>query len=560
MRTIPHDPKTLGPWAAELIGQCRISAGKRAAVARALKQWRYSGSPYGDGAIMNKLGAHVSRLASYLFSPADLRFLLEFENIYPKVILQQGAMGARALTREFERRDFDMQFADSVDMALEQGACIPKIMWWNGAATCKLIPPYQFGVYREDINGLEGQEAVVETSYITIHDFWRRIAHLPNAHELLRKARAAARQKNASDDAQPYFHQIVIAGTSPVVQTASPFTNQPGGFVNVNTDPTPAFMSPEVAMDLLPFHELYVKDDARGDYTTIQIVEPDILIAPYFKHTNMFIPGMLPYGLTQPNSVQGYFWGRSEMADLLKLQSLLRDRMEDIKKIMSLQYDRIYAFIGFEGMNDERYDQMKQAGWIAQDTQGAKVEDLTPELPQGAFTEIETIIRFMDELSGFVPILMGQGDPGVRAGTHASTLNRNASPRLRDRALKVERQCGDLGNTLYELIAAKEARAYWTSDEANGDKGGEFLLSQLPEDRRITVDSHSSSPIYEQDQRETAAFLAKLQAIDGEGVLDLVNVPGRDALKNRYKEMQAQKAKMVAEHPELLTGGKKKAG
>src|SRR5262249_8791202 len=149
---------------------------------------------------------------------------------------------------------------------------------------------------------------------------------------------------------------------------------------------------------LVLFHELTVVDDARGDYTTIQIAEPDILIAPRHRRQNFFVPDEHPYVIVRPNYMANYFWGRSELLDLLKPQALLRDRLEDIKRIMSLQYDKLLAFIGFDGMNDETYDQFRNAGWITNDKPGAKVEDLTPKLPDSAFTDVHEIERIMDEI------------------------------------------------------------------------------------------------------------------------------------------------------------------
>jgi hypothetical protein len=199
---------------------------------------------------------------------------------------------------------------------------------------------------------------------------------------------------------------------------------------------------------------------------------------------------------------------------------------------------------------------MKQAGYYSMDS-GSEIKDITPELPKEAFAEITEIIQFMDEVSGFHNILSGQGEPGVRAGNHAQMLLRTASPRLRDRALLVERQCADLGDKAFQFMATVEAKTYWTADGKS-----EFYLSQLPEDYRIMVDSHSSSPIYEEDHQQLAAFLAKAQVVDGESLLDLLSVPRRDLLKERYREMQKKKEAFMQQHPELLTkmagGGHKK--
>lgn len=550
---LPEGKDKLLKRALEIIEQCRVSSAPRAALARSLKQWRYTGSPDGNPAILNYMNHHLDRMAGFLFSPADLRYQIEFENHYPPNILKQGEVAARVLTREIERRDIDMQFAEGVDLALTFGSCIYKLMWGYGGVTCKLVMPWQFGVYREDLNGLDEQEAVLETSYITLHDLWRRISHLPDAVGIYKKARDHAKHRSATDAADTYFHQVLLAGTSPVVQTDPPFLAQPGGLVQVTADPTGAILSPDVADNLVTFHELTVLDDDRQDYTTIQIVEPDILICPLFRRRNLFVPEYLPYGIICPNKINGYIWGRPEMADLMKLQQLLRDRMEDIKKTMALQYDRLLSFTGFSGMNDEAYDEFRQAGWIANEMQGAKVEDLTPKLPPEAFAEIKQIITFMEEVSGFQNVMSGRGEEGVRAAEHARTLMKTGSPRLRDRALLLERAAADLGDKTLELLAAKSAKAYWT--EEGGD---EFTLSQLPDDRRVVVDSHSSSPIYEDDHMQLAAFLMKAGAIDGESLIDLLPVPMKDTLKARYRAREQQKAQFVQEHPEVLVHGKGK--
>ncbi len=484
---------------------------------------------------------------------------MDFTHSYPKEILDKAEVAARVLTREFERRDIDIQFGEGVDLALTYGAAIPKLLNTHEGVSCRMVLPWQFAVYREDKNDFADQEAVVETNLITPFDFWRRVSHLPNAIQLFKKARSHARRNSSSDNADTFFHQVLIAGSAPAVQSSPPFVQQPGGVVQTGGDASSAMIAPEVAEELIAFHELWVRDDERDDYTTIQIAEPDILIAPRHRKKNMFVPDYLPYGLIQPNRMNGYFWGRSEITDLQKLQHLLRDRLEDIKKLMSLQYDRRYAFMGGSGMTDEDYDSMLEAGYFNLES-GAKVEDITPDMPKEAFADIHEILKMIDEVSGFQNILSGQGEPGVRAGNHAETLLRTASPRLRDRALMVERQCADLADKAFELMCAKEAKAYWTRE------GEEFLLAQLPDDRRIMVDSHSSSPIYEDNHQQIAFALAKLQMIGGEDLIDLLPLPRRDLLKEHLRQFQENRAREQqellqsvppAERLKAIQGGKK---
>ena len=130
---------------------------------------------------------------------------------------------------------------------------------------------------------------------------------------------------------------------------------------------------------------------------------------------------------------------------------------------------------------------------------------------------------------------------------------KTASPRMRDRSILVERQCAAFADIVLAGLEAKNNKIYWT-DPSTGDDS-EFYLSQLADDRRVSVDSHSGSPIYEDDHKELVAFLMKLGVIGGDSALDLLPVPMRDLLKERYKTMQEKKQQMIEQHPELLTKG-----
>ena len=561
---LPGSKKKLAPWAKDIIDRCRASADLRAQSARTFRTWRYAGSPDGAQAILNRLGHHIDRLASYLFSPNDLRYHMDFTHEYGKEVLDKAEVAARVLTREVERRDIDMTFGEGVDLALTYGSCIAKVLSTHDGTSCRLVMPWQFGVYREDITTLNDQEAMVETNVITKHDLWRRIAHLPDAESMFKRATSYAKKRVGAEESESFFHQVLLAGSPPLVQTDLTLPAQPGGMVNVNSVGMGAVITPEMMDDLIVVHEMFVKNDATEDWTTVQMADPDIVIAPIFKAKNMFVPEELPYSIIRPNNMTNYFFGISEMAGMLKLQHLLKDRLEDIKRLMSLQYDRMLAFKGGSNMTEELYDQFRQAGWVNLEA-GADVEDLTPELPKEAFADIHEILKMMDEVSGFQNILSGQGEPGVRAGNHAETLLKTASPRLRDRALLVERQNADLAHKVFECMRTKDNTQYWTSPDH--EEGTEFMLSQIPEDYRIMVDSHSSSPIYQEDHKQIAEVLAKLGVIDGESLLDLLPVPMRDILKIRYRDMQAKKEQKqeeakaeIIQHPELAKalGGKKK--
>ena len=554
---IPDDKTELKKQAREWIDVCLHSLGGRQTRYRQLRQWLETGRANGEKSLNNRLYAHTDRLQSYLFSPSDLRFSIDFENYYPKETLLQSEMASRVLTREWERHNIDIAFGEGVKVGLDYGACLIKALARKEGESvvkteARLVMPWSFGVYNENTTCLTDQECMCEVVYLTLPEAWRRIAHLPNAEKLYAKIKATASQDDAADGVSNFFHQVL--STSQINTSATTSTTPiPGGVVSLGNGTMDIDVNTGNGADFVKLYELWVWDEVKGDWVTIQMFDPDILVAPLYKKSNLYCPDTLPYALIQPNSVPGFFWGRPEITDLAELQGLLSEWLEDYRRLMGVQYDKLLAFSGGNGITDEMYDGFRGAGFMDMG-QGGDVKDLTPKIPDQALQAIEMIIKFMEETSGFGNILSGQGEAGVRAGTHANVLMKTASPRMRDRSILVERQCATFGDIILAGLEAKNDKLYWV-DPSTGSNS-EFYLAQLPDDRRVVVDSHTGSPIYEDDHKELVAFLMKLGVIGGDSALDLLPVPMRDLLKERYKLMQEQKQKMIKEHPELLTKGR----
>lgn len=553
---LPSSNERLGPWLKDrVIDPCNQSVDARISAARAIKQWVETGSDTANPSIFNKLVEHCDKLASNLFSPSDVRFLIEYENNYPDEIVEQANTAARYLTREFARRDLDLLFGDANEVAVPHGAAVLKAKWGHEGPEAELLFHWQIGVYREDVEELDKQEAIVETTYVTEQELWRRISHRRDAVEIMKRARGYARHNAENDMVLPEgLSQILLAGSTPYVQNEGDPAS-PGGQLALGGGPQ---LHPSIAGSLIKSHECYVINDETGDYTTCQVIAPDIVIHPRSLRSNLFMPMDHPYTLVQPNRQPGYIWGRSELSDLILLQAFLRDRLYDIKDLMSGQYRRLLAFIGFTTMNEDKYSEFRQQGWIANDTPMAKIEDLTPPLPDHAFEELDHIIRFFDVVAGYDNVLSGKGEPGIRSAGHFQGALRAASPRLRDRAVRVERQVASFAEKIMWLMAAKDGRAHWTKENDPARKT-DFVLSLLPDDARVVVAGHSSSPVFEQDFANLAAFLKKDGDIDGEDVLDLLPVPNRDNLKHKLrKRKQAEQQFLQSLSPEdrvaLMTG------
>jgi len=554
------DFKKLSAQAIDIIETCRVSQGSRAAAYRSYAQWVETGRASGGLALANQLYGFLDRLASHLFSPTELRFNIGSQTHKSKDWLMRYAAAGRTLSEEWENKNIDVTFGFGVKEALTYGACILKQVGEETTSPgdtgedtrvidvdADLVMPWQFGVYNEGVNGLSKQEAVVETMMLTKAEVWRRVRYLPEAEKLYRRVLASSSTEQGIGTSASFMHQVL--STAVLDTTLSNATRpMPGGIVQLSNNPNMGTLGPQVGAELYPMHELYVKDDARGgDYTTVQIVEPDIMIAPYndgrvvTKKANLFCPDTLPYCLIQPNVVAKYFWGRSEIVDLITLQECLSGTLDDVKRIVKLIFDKLLGIEGWEGDITELYAQFRTSG-IMPLPQGAKINDLTPAFPADALRFVELLLQLMERVSGFSNILSGSGEPGVRAGVHADTLMRTASPRLRDRSLLVERQCATAADGTLAYLQSKDAKVLAAAESAES----EFLLSQLPPDRRVSVDSHSTSPIYHDDNLNLMAFGLKSGFITGESAIEDMPYNHKDKLTARLKEKEAAQQAMLA--------------
>ena len=89
-------------------------------------------------------------------------------------------------------------------------------------------------------------------------------------------------------------------------------------------------------------------------------------------------------------------------------------------------------------------------------------------------------------------------------------------------------------------------------------EGVPFVAEQFTKDYTVKVDAHSNSPIFTEDLRQLAFNLFKAQAIDRESLLDLLEPPMKQELKDRLKKMEQKQAAAAAQQPpQQAKGGPK---
>ncbi len=561
MLPIPTDHRELVSFTNDLIETCRVSQGMRAAYYRLLNTIAETGRYDGMKSLINMMNTHLERTASHLFSPVELKFSLDFDNPVSPEQVKRADVIAKHITREWEKSSTDTLFSRGVYEGLKYGAALMK-QWTTSEGPAdasamhyqkKLVMPWNFGVYREDENDIENQEAVCETSLLTMAEVWQRIWNFPNAEKLYNQIGSHAQSGQASTSPDSFFHQVL--STSQINTGVSGATRPlPGGVVQLGNDPNYAIMGPTLGAPTVKMHELWVKSETG--YVTIQMIEPDILLSR-FKLSNLLVEKsrLQPYRLIQPNPVSNWFWGRSELVDLIEPQGLLSQWADDIKRLFGLQIDKILAFTGDNNITDEAYAQFRAAGYMNLGQTG-KAEDLTPKMPPESIQMLKFVIEMINTLGSFPDIMQGKGESGVRAGTHANTLLKTASPTLRDRALLTERQCAVCADLTLSLKEAKEDRKFWTmADKPEDMESTSFMISDLPEDWRVTVDSHSSSPIFSDESQQLIMALRKTGDVDGEYVLKNMPIPNAESaiagLRERQKKAQEQQKQILERFPDI---------
>lgn len=591
--------RNLGNWSAEIISNCSTSAKERSQRGAIFRNLYLSGTESGDPATYPKSNKYIGDLASYLYSPVELRYRLTpgDSSQADERAMSDGA--SIVLHRELRRRNVDMQIRDANLWGLVKGKAFLKLLWNGSGFDSYVVQPELMGVLREDLDTLDAQEAFFHTTYLTFGRFSDLIRGHPNEKKLLKEANRIAnpaRDQNAPDNAS-YIKQVIIGGLNPFrgpSDTPSTGTNM----VDWLGGPKPSF-APQVINQLIRLDELWVRDaDRDGDWTTIQTIGENGVIEGDIIHRNLFadpsdikdqrllnasrennpLTGRNPFTEFSPNPLKGYFWGVSELNNVALLQSSLNARLNGIQRMLRLQEDPPRMFIGGTGPTATTYSNLrKPGGYLTEITPSAKVQDMAPQMPKEVWADLQQIEAMYDDMGGFTPTLQGRGDSGVRSQSQAETLVRTSTPRFKDKALLVERSVSAVGDLALAILRAKyamnvvgwvkpgepapsaEPRAWWTQffmSPAKGVQRVTFLMHQLPQDCTVTVDSHSSSPAFSYEAKELAFALAGRGAIDNPELIALTHPPNEEALILSAQSRDIERAALIAAHPELLMGKK----
>lgn len=528
---IPSDPLHREDFYLDLIQKCFVSREERKADYSTLRSYYLFGAaPEESPALFNKIFPHIDQLTSFLYSAETTRFTINLgAEVNPQEHRKIPTL-TNLLNDEWLNSNCDQVFSTALTWALCFGTTYVKLIVNNGIHPY-MVEPSSIGVLREDVPYTDRQEAIAQTYYITKSELYARLYSHPKRDQIVKRVTSSYQPQQL--DIPDGIDRIIMSQTNPTMT----------GTVNLDLSGMNRYKA-KVAEDTVEMTELWVWNDDTMDYQVVTIAEPDIIIYDR-PGEQVFLKGELPFIQICPNPMYDYYWGQSEVQRLVFLQSLRNKRMTEILDLLSKQVSPPTALIGFTGILDEKNFALNRAGGLlATDMPNAKVEKMAPQMPGDLFEVIREVDQMFAEASGITSVLSGRGETGVRSQGHASQLARLGSSRAKKRALIVEDSLEKVSTLFLKLIQAYDNTKLMDTENVP------FIADQFTDNYVVKVDAHSNSPIFTEDLRELAFNMFKAGAIDKESLIDLLEPPMKQLLKEKLKRMEEKQAQMPPQQPQ----------
>jgi hypothetical protein len=524
----------------ELIQKCQVSSDERRTDYSNLRSfYLFGNSEEQSPAVFNKIHPHIDQLTSFLYSSETTRFSINLGASVDEREQYKVPKLTQALNDEWLNSNADQVFSTALTWALVYNTTFIKLIYNKGIQPF-MIEPSSIGVLREDVPYTSRQEALVHTYYITKSELYARLYDHPKREQIVARVNASYAQQ---------IHNEVPDGLSVILSQSQ--VNMVGN-VNMQLGQYNKYKA-KVAEDTIEMKELWLWNDEIMDYQVVTMANPSVIIYDR-PGEKVFLKGELPFVQLCPNPQYDYYWGQSEVQRMILLQQARNKRFDEITQLLAKQVNPPMMISGFSGIMDEKNFALNRAGsFLSSDMPNAKVDKLAPQMPADLFSELDRIDAMFEEVSGITNVLSGKGESGVRSTGHASQLARLGSSRAKKRALIIEDSLEKVATLYLKLMAVYDNTHFTTENEPEKIP---FIAEQFTRDYAVKVDAHSNSPIFMEDMRNLAFNLLKAGAIDKESLLDLLEPPMKQLLKERLKKIEEKQQQTQASKQEATPKGK----
>lgn len=575
----PTDEEELAKRVTYLVDRCLSTRDER----DSLYQWREKYYLFGTNgynkAPVNKIESHIDLVTSFLYAPDHAFYHVSADSNADDIAVMKAIELQDDFNDDFQSCGLSTTIMEAIPWSLVYDTMITKVGWNRDRDELfmELIPPHNFGVYRESITDLDSQSCFCHTYFIEYQEAAGKLILAGHADKIPQI------KVQHSDSVSPFpemLQRMMIAGT-----TGSSLTGSLFGQVNPDYSPEATYQA-KTQVPLVRWCELWAWDDTYLDYRIFHLIEPNILvgdsartIAAYKKVTknvldffgrfekmglrtsdsNLFLPGEHPFAKIQPYGKYNYFWGKAHIDTLIPLQEKLLTRLDQIDDILDRQADPAKVGSGFMGLTEEKIAAFGGAGsYLFDQLPNAKVQELKPEMPADLFAEYHQFEAMFLEASGLTDVTSGKSEKGVRSHQHAADLKKSGSGRIKKAALTVEEPLVKIGDVALKLKMAHDKDQLTTGPDEQ-DKTHKFLPCEVGS-VKMRVDGHSHSPLFGDESRELAVMYRKIGTIDDEDFIRMTNPPSRDTLLHSLRKRNKNKKKMLAKLPpeerqKMLAGG-----
>lgn len=500
---------------------------------------------------LNKAAPVVNRQASLLFVPHMLKFCPE---IPPEEADEQTFERADSVSdcvRMCWRNDLhlDTVFPLAVKWALIRNCSIISVKPivrtnWDIDLRADMINPRNFGVSRETGDGsweLERQQAVCLRSYHTLEELDRWLMGRKDGAQIMPNL------EFSRIDANGGFTRI-----SGMASGATSFQARPENW--------PSFTGADEedrARMAAVFYELRLFDDLLGDWRVFTISGSMILRDR--PQAAIGVPGMLPYIKVCPDEDPESFWGMSLIENISPLQEWYLMRMEGMDERFRKRLRPPTAMIGGSGSFEERIAALNRAGGrLAIPNQNAKFQQFPPEIAPEDFEMMSVIAAQLNEQGQLPDIMRGMNPKGGARGEEVfNTMAKLASGEVLQKSLVVEDCAEDIANLIFQSL-----RRYST-DKLVDNKGQLFLLAEFPQDVKMKVDGHSSSPVLIEDHKAEVKGLLQYNLITPSRAVRMLAPSMESGILHdlaKIENLQMLAKFKAQEEQQMKRGGKASAG
>lgn len=509
----------------ETINRCRESREERRDKYSVWRQYYLFGTGLSgnQSGTINKIYPHIDQITAFMYSQETTRFNVNLGASVSDLEIPKLPILNRAVNDQWNNSNADIVFGQALLWSFVYGSTFVKTIWRGDMPESYVIEPHNFSVLREDVTQLSRQEAYEHSYWITRSQLENELSSHPSSSEIMRDITA---QPKESSSTTPGMDRIMTAAYTPNMV----------GSVNTDLSTITNLYIPKVAEPMIEMTELYIYDDELKDMRVVTLADPFVVIFDR-PIERMFMKEETPITQVCPNPAYDYFFGHSEVERLVPLQDKRNMRQTEIDHMLEMQANPAKNFSGFPGMTDELALAMDSpGGYVQSETPGAKVDTISPDIPNDLFQAIAQIDAMFEETSGITNVMSGKGESGVRSTGHASQLARLGSSRIKKRALIIEDSLEKLATIYLKLMRKYDKKTYREEGSSPMDQNV-FIADQLEDDFVVKVDAHSNSPIFMEDQREMIFHLFEIKAIDRETLIELLDIPMKELLKQRLKKV-----------------------